>query len=155
LVEVGLVGGLMAGVAGADQARRIGLLGGALAGMGPGVVWDSSVDGALMADLDLTNGDEVQGLTGGVTPPRALRRLYSMHGTDFVTRLRGAFAVALWDPARRRLVLATDRFGFRRMYYAVTDDGVAFGSRVRSPLVLTGSPAIDAEAVYTYLNFGT
>jgi asparagine synthase (glutamine-hydrolysing) len=154
-VELGLVGRLLPGVAGADQPSRIDLLGGALAGIGTGVVWDNSVDGTVMADLDLTNGDEVHSMTGGLTPPRALRRLYSRHGTDFVTCLRGAFAVALWDPARRRLVLATDRFGFRRLYYAVTGDGIAFGSRVRSPLALTGSPVIDAEAVYTYLNFGT
>src|SRR5262249_39550271 len=49
-----------------------------------------------------------------------------------------------------------DRFGFRRMYYAVTDNGVAFGSRAKSPLVLPScSSALDPDAVYAYLNFGT
>jgi asparagine synthase (glutamine-hydrolysing) len=154
-VEPGLAGALLPGVGGSDHPRRIDLLGGALAGIGTHVVWDSSVDGAVIADLDLTNGDELQGLTGGAALSRGLRRLYAMHSTDFVTRLRGAFAIALWDPARRRLVLAADRFGFRRLYYTVTDDGIAFGSRVRSPLALSGSPAIDPEAIYAYLNFGT
>jgi asparagine synthase (glutamine-hydrolysing) len=153
-VEHGLASALLPGVVVSDHPRTIDLLGGVLAGIGTSVVWDSSVDGALIADLDLTNGDEVQASTGGAAPARGLRRLHGQHGDDFVTRLRGAFAIALWTPGRRRLVLAADRFGFRRLYYAMTKDGIAFGSRVRGPLALSGSTAIDPEAIYAYLNFG-
>jgi asparagine synthase (glutamine-hydrolysing) len=139
-----------------DQGRRIDLLGGALASLGPGVVWDGSEEGALVADLDLTNLDDLQAMTDGAAPPRCLQRLHAQYGTDFVRGLRGAFAIALWVPARRQLILVADRFGFRRLYYAVTDEGVAFGSRVRNPLALAScSRALDADAVYAYLNFGT
>ena len=112
-VEPDLGGALLPGVAVSDHPRTIDLRGGLLTGIGTGVAWDSSVDGALIADVDLTNGDEIQASTGGAAPARGLRRLHGQHGDDFVTRLRGAFAIALWTPGRRRLLLAADRFGRR------------------------------------------
>src|SRR5262249_25359452 len=126
---------------------------GVVAGIGSSVDWDSSADGGLIADLDLTNWDELQASTGGGAPARCLRRLHGQHGDGFFTRLRGAFAVALWTPGRR-LLLAADRFGFRRLYYAATKDGIAFGSRARAPLALLGSGAVAPAAVYAYLNYG-
>jgi asparagine synthase (glutamine-hydrolysing) len=44
-------------------------------------------------------------------------RLYERHGDDFVTRLRGMFAIAVWDarrgPGLERLVLARDHLGIK------------------------------------------
>jgi asparagine synthase (glutamine-hydrolysing) len=42
-----------------------------------------------------------------------LVHLYEEHGPRFAERLRGMFAVAVWDGQRRRLVLARDRFGIK------------------------------------------
>jgi len=150
------VSSLLPGASDSGQARRIDLAGAVLAGVGAGVVSDHSGAGALVADLDLTNLEDLPGTTGEVTSARYLQRLHAQYGTDFLTRLRGAFAIAFWEPANRRLVLAADRFGFRRMYYAVTDIGVAFGTRAKGPLALPGcSLALDPDAIYAYLNFGT
>jgi asparagine synthase (glutamine-hydrolysing) len=155
-VAAAVVSSLLTEDDGSLQVRPIHLSAGALAAVGPSVVSAHSGDGSLVADLDLTNLDEIPGISEGIPLSRRLQELYGRHDVDFLTRLRGAFAIALWVPVQRRLVLAADRFGFRRMYYAVTDEGVAFGSRVTSPLSLVGpSRTLDPDAIYAYLNFGT
>ena len=154
--DLDVLSALLPGAADLAQARRIDVAGAVLAAVGPGAVSEHVAEGALVADLDLTNLGDLPGISEGMTPARCLQQLYAQHGSAFATRLRGAFAIALWSPTQRRLVLVGDRFGFRRVYYAVTEQGVAFGSRVKSPLALSGCPReLDPDAVYAYLNFGT
>src|SRR5438045_9499888 len=47
-----------------------------------------------------------------------LVHLYEQHGPSFAERLRGMFAVAIWDARSRRLVLARDRFGIKPLHWA-------------------------------------
>jgi asparagine synthase (glutamine-hydrolysing) len=49
---------------------------------------------------------------------------YEEWGDAFARRLRGMFAVALWDARRSRLVLARDAFGIKPLYYRVDEDGL-------------------------------
>jgi len=81
--------------------------------------------------------------------------LYEDHGIDFVQRLRGMFAIAVWDAPKRRLVLARDRLGVKPLYYAVLSDGLAFASEVKC-LVAAGviEPALDLEAAELFLALG-
>ena len=53
-----------------------------------------------------------------------LLELYKAEGRDFVRRLRGMFALAIWDKGTRQLLLARDPFGIKPLYYA--DDGWTF-----------------------------
>src|SRR6186997_818202 len=61
-----------------------------------------------------------------------LVHLYEEHGDGFASRLRGMFAIAIWDEPRRRLVLARDRFGIKPLYYRSDSGGLAFASELRA-----------------------
>jgi asparagine synthase (glutamine-hydrolysing) len=67
-----------------------------------------------------------------------LLRLYERHGEAMLGKLRGMFALALWDGARRRMFLARDPYGIKPLYYA--DDGgtLRVASQVRA-LVAAGN----------------
>lgn len=60
--------------------------------------------------------------------------LYEEYGVECVQYLRGMFAFALWDARERRLMLARDRFGIKPLHYAVTTDGLFFGSESKAIL---------------------
>lgn len=57
---------------------------------------------------------------------------YEQHGLDFLSRLNGQFAIALWDARARRLVLARDRVGILPLYYARAGERLLFGSEVKA-----------------------
>ena len=60
--------------------------------------------------------------------------LYLRDGLDFVRHLRGEFAIVLYDHQAQRLVLVRDRFGIKPLYYAINDQGIIWGSEVKSIL---------------------
>ena len=57
---------------------------------------------------------------------------YEEWGEAVVDRLRGMFAIALWDERRRRLMLVRDRLGVKPIYYCVTSSGVTFASEIKA-----------------------
>src|ERR1051326_3960878 len=80
-----------------------------------------------------------------------LLHLYEQHGTDFAGRLRGMFAVAIWDAPHRRLVLARDRFGIKPLYYRDVDGELAFASELRA----LPRGEIDLDALEAFLAFNS
>jgi asparagine synthase (glutamine-hydrolysing) len=59
---------------------------------------------------------------------------YRNHGLEFAEWLRGMYALALYDPQERRLVLSRDPFGIKPLYYAVSEHGFAFASEPQALL---------------------
>ncbi len=55
---------------------------------------------------------------------------YEEWGLGFAERLRGMFAVAIWDARRGRLVLTRDRFGIKPLYYRDVDGELSFASEL-------------------------
>jgi asparagine synthase (glutamine-hydrolysing) len=85
-----------------------------------------------------------------------LVHLYEEHGDGFVERLRGMFALALWDSRRGRLLLARDRFGIKPLYYRATGGTLSFASELKAMLEQPGfSRAIDPRAISAYLAFNS
>jgi asparagine synthase (glutamine-hydrolysing) len=81
---------------------------------------------------------------------------YEEWGEPFVERLRGMFAIALWDKRRRRLLLARDRFGIKPLYYGSVRGGLCFASELKALLEQPGfSREIDPQAVSAYLAFNS
>ena len=87
-------------------------------------------------------------------------RLYERYGDDFVVRLRGMFAVAIWDerlgPGRERLVLARDHLGIKPLLYAESRGRLVFASEIKA--LLAGglvAPRIDPTALRTLLTYGS
>lgn len=80
--------------------------------------------------------------------------LYEEGGMDFVHRLRGMFAVAVYDRRREDLYLVRDHFGIKPLYYAQADGRLLFASEVRSILASgTVRPAVDPQSLWHYLSF--
>jgi asparagine synthase (glutamine-hydrolysing) len=77
--------------------------------------------------------------------------LYEQHGAEYARRLRGMFAVALWDSQRRRLVLARERYGIKPLYYRATGGGLEFASELRA----LPRGEIDLEALEAFLTFNS
>ncbi len=65
---------------------------------------------------------------------------YLAWGEDFVNRLNGMYAFAIWDERAHRLLLVRDRLGVKPLYYARTHDGVVFGSE---PKALFAHPRVE------------
>jgi asparagine synthase (glutamine-hydrolysing) len=79
---------------------------------------------------------------------------YLEWGEDFVDRLNGMYAFALWDPRREELLLVRDRMGIKPLYYYPTRDGVIFGSEPKAILAHPGAaPAVDADGLAELLTF--
>ncbi|MFF4739668.1 asparagine synthase (glutamine-hydrolyzing) [Streptomyces sp. NPDC001262] len=70
-------------------------------------------------------------------------RAYLQWGTDFVHRLNGMYAIAIWDTAREELLLVRDRLGVKPLFYYPTPDGVLFGSE---PKAILANPLAQATA---------
>jgi asparagine synthase (glutamine-hydrolysing) len=85
-----------------------------------------------------------------------LVHLYEERGLDFVHALRGMFAIALWDPGRRRLVLARDRFGIKPLYYREAGSVFSFASELKALLEQPDlDRRIDLDAVESFLAFNS
>jgi len=81
--------------------------------------------------------------------------LYEDLGLECVHRLRGMFGFALWDAHRRLLMLARDRLGIKPLYYAVSSEGLCFGSEIKPILVAKQlRPEMDVLALRDLFTLG-
>jgi asparagine synthase (glutamine-hydrolysing) len=76
-------------------------------------------------------------------------------GLDLLPRLRGMFAIAIWDRQARRLILARDRVGKKPLYYARTATALLFASEIKGLLAWPDVPREpNLTAIDLYLSLG-
>lgn len=141
----------------------------ALGWRGEGPAFDADMPSTVVrtvlavADTALANAPELRAaLTRAGRPvhhtadAELLAHAYDEWGDRCIERLQGAFAVAIWDGRRRRLLLASDRTASRPLYYALLHGrGVVFASTIRA---LLQDPGVSREwspaALDAYLAYG-
>ena len=91
----------------------------------------------------------------GRSDTEVIVHLYEEYGEEMLERLRGMFALAIYDRPRRRIVIARDRFGIKPLYYASLEDQFVFASEMKAILALRDfRPTLDRQASYDYLGLG-
>jgi len=71
---------------------------------------------------------------------------YIHYGIDFVNRLNGIFAFAIWDEASESLVLYRDRVGVKPLFYTIKGDTIVFGSEIKVLFCFPGiKPELDMD----------
>lgn len=85
-----------------------------------------------------------------------LLALWERRGLEIFASLRGMYALALWDEAERRLVLARDPDGIKPLYYAVSGGVLRFGSQVKALEAGGGVPTgVDPAGLVGFLSWGS
>lgn len=119
-------------------------------------------DGVLVAaDAEILNKKELfsqlkekNHLSSNPSSADLIAALFRQYGTEFVKKLEGAFAIAIWDERSRRLLLATDGLGISALYWKLENGAFLFGSRssaVRA--AMQTETGVNSDAVMQYLIF--
>lgn len=81
--------------------------------------------------------------------------LYEEYGIDFISKLAGMFAIAIWDSRDQSLFLIRDRMGKKPLWYAHQGDGtLVFGSEVKAIKAAGVETTLRKEAITEVMQFG-
>ncbi len=81
--------------------------------------------------------------------------LYEEYGIDFISKLAGMFAIAIWDSRDQSLILIRDRMGKKPLWYAHQGDGtLVFGSEVKAIKAAGVETTLRKEAITEVMQFG-
>ena len=81
-------------------------------------------------------------------------KAYAHFGVGFLQKIKGMFALAIWDRNKRRLVVARDASGIKPLYYSIHNGVLKFASEMKALLpMIKGSVEINKGAISKYLSF--
>lgn len=73
---------------------------------------------------------------------------YLLHGADYVQKLNGIFAIAIWDSRLEQLFLFRDRLGVKPLFYTMIDATLVFSSELKGLFVYPGiEPVLDRDGL--------
>ena len=115
---------------------------------------------ALVLDGALANAAELRGALAkhgyrftGNTQEEVLLRAYQYWDKDVAKQLRGAFAFAIWDARKDRLLLARDRFGEKPLYLHEKRGALYFASEPKALLKAGVRAQVDLSALWDCLAY--
>ena len=80
---------------------------------------------------------------------------YEEMGADCVNKLRGMFALAIYDKTKRKLILARDRLGKKPLHYAFHNGNLYFASEIKAILAVVPELAeVNSQGLLEYLYYG-
>ena len=112
----------------------------------------------LISDINdelyaITQGS-IRILGGSVREESTILDLYRFHGPDFLMYLGGIFSLVLWDSKKKILILATDLFGIKPLYYYAKGRGSLLFSTSIKPLIHCIHPRLNDKIVQQFMVFG-
>lgn len=80
---------------------------------------------------------------------------YLEYGNDFVKKLNGIFATAIWDPKEEQLLLYRDRSGIKPLFYTLRGDELVFASELKGIFTFPGiRPQLDRQGLNEVFSIG-
>ncbi|HUQ74965.1 MAG TPA: asparagine synthase (glutamine-hydrolyzing) [Burkholderiales bacterium] len=133
------------------QARRAVVLAASLCDESSGI--SIALDGPLVNAAELRADLVKRGYAfAGESDAEVVLRAYQHWDKDVVKHMRGGFALALWDAAKERLMLARDRFGQKPLYLCAAGSTLYFASEMKALVRAPGvTVKVDVDAVGEYL----
>ena len=111
---------------------------------------------AVVLDGAISNREELKGWLAkrgygfaANSDAELLLRAYQYWDKDAIKHLRGAFAFAVWDGRKERLLLARDRFGEKPLYLREAGGTLYFASEAKA--LVTPESEVDLDAVWEHL----
>ena len=110
---------------------------------------------AIVLHGQIFNLSELAKDSSGKVESETILNLHRASGSEFVSRLKGSFVLAIWDQKRQTLSIGNDRFGTRPLYYLQTPGIFAFSSEMKALLTLPQlKRKLDYQALAEFFSFG-
>ncbi len=109
-------------------------------------------NGEIYNFRELREGLEKRHKFSSSSDAEVIPHLYEDGGPDFVKKLRGMFAFALYDSNRKTLMLARDRVGIKPLYYHFSGREFLFASEIKALLCFRKFP-LNRDALDEFFTF--
>ena len=72
---------------------------------------------------------------------------YEEYGDFFLNKLKGMFALAIWDTKKKRILMARDHLGIKPLYYYWNENNLIFASEIKAILINKIKRELNNEAL--------
>ncbi|MEO5931413.1 MAG: asparagine synthase (glutamine-hydrolyzing), partial [Candidatus Kapaibacterium sp.] len=141
--------------------RRLSIIDLSTAGHQPMGTADSKIwivfNGEVYNHLEIRKDLELKGYKyKSKTDTETILYAYQEYGIEFISKLYGMFAIAIWDSRKEQLFLIRDRIGIKPLYYTSRNGAFFFASEIKAILTQPEiSRDVNPQGLYDYLTFLT